>query len=69
MSVPEGDPLLTVREARERVRVGRTWLYDALNAGVVPGVRFGRRWMIRSSVVAELVRHGAPARPSPRETS
>jgi hypothetical protein len=61
MSTADDDRLVTVSDALRHVPVSRTWLYDALNQGRVEGVRFGRAWRIRASVVADLVRHGAPS--------
>jgi excisionase family DNA binding protein len=59
-SAPDGDVLVTVSEALSRIKMGRSWLYDALNSGLVHGVRFGRSWRLHESTVADLARNGAP---------
>ena len=60
----DDDPLLTVRDARKRLNVGRSLIYDALATGRVHGVRFGRSWRIPTSTVDELARTGIPSAPT-----
>jgi excisionase family DNA binding protein len=57
----ETDPWLTVREAQQLLPVRRSWLYEHLADGRVPGTRFGRSWRIRQSVVAALAAGGIAA--------
>ena len=35
-------PVLTVEEAAQRLRIGRTWMYALIAAGDVESVRIGR---------------------------
>ncbi|HEY6798069.1 MAG TPA: helix-turn-helix domain-containing protein [Kineosporiaceae bacterium] len=63
VSAPDVDPLLKVRDAIQRLNMGRSWLYESLATGRIRGVRLGRSWRIPASVVEELARTGLPTDP------
>jgi len=37
---------MTVSEIAARLRVGRSAVYEMLEAGIIPGIRVGRRWIV-----------------------
>lgn len=52
------DRLMKVSEALKKLNVSRSWLYEALLKGNVTGIRYGRTWRIRESVVHGLASTG-----------
>jgi excisionase family DNA binding protein len=59
---PPADAILTIAEAGERLRLGRSRLYEELAAGRIEAVRLGRRTMIRASEVERYIRELPPAK-------
>lgn len=53
--------LLSVEEAAMCAGVGRSWLYEAIARGHVRSVKLGRRRLIPSDALAELVARGEVA--------
>lgn len=37
---------LSIPEIAERLRIGRTAVYNMLESGILPGIRVGRRWIV-----------------------
>jgi excisionase family DNA binding protein len=48
---------MTVEEIAQRLHVGRLSVYSMLEAGVLPGLRVGRRWLITRCAYEEWERH------------
>ena len=44
--VKEQPDVLTVEEARKRLRLGRSAMYDALARNEVPNIRIGRKYFV-----------------------
>lgn len=44
--VKEQPDVLTVEEARKRLRLGRNAMYDALARNEVPNIRIGRKYFV-----------------------
>jgi excisionase family DNA binding protein len=51
---------LTVPEAVRILPISRTTLYDAIKAGLVPAVRFGRAVRLTTATVTALTQTGIP---------
>jgi excisionase family DNA binding protein len=49
------DELLTVEEVAERLKLGRTKIYELMDAGELPSITFGRARRIPASAVAALI--------------
>jgi len=49
------DRLLSVGEAAAALRVGRTSIYSEISAGRLRSIRVGRRRLIPSAAIAELI--------------
>lgn len=47
--------LLSIPEACEKLRIGRTRLYQILNAGQIKAVRMGKRTFIPTAAVDEFI--------------
>ncbi len=47
--------LLSVPEACEKLRIGRTRLYQILNAGQIKAVRMGKRTFIPAAAIEEFI--------------
>lgn len=54
--------LLNVPEACERLRIGKTRLYQILNAGQIKAVRIGKRTLIPSMSIEEFINGLSPYR-------
>lgn len=37
---------MTVEEIADRLNIGRIAVYGMLENGIIPGIRFGRRWIV-----------------------
>ncbi|MFC1926779.1 helix-turn-helix domain-containing protein, partial [Chloroflexota bacterium] len=46
---------LTVEEARELLRISRGLIYDAIRRGEIPSIRIGRRILIPTSALQQLL--------------
>jgi excisionase family DNA binding protein len=53
---------VSVNEAREALGVGRTKLYELINAGKLRVVRLGRRTLVSTESLRELAQGGADPR-------
>ena len=53
--------MLTTSEAAEVLRCTRLHLTDMLRTGLLPGVRFGRKWLIPEDTLAEWIAQGGRA--------
>lgn len=47
--------LLSIPEACEKLRIGRTRLYQILNAGQIKAVRMGKRTLIPAAAIDEFI--------------
>jgi excisionase family DNA binding protein len=55
---------ITVEEIANRLDVGRLAVYAMLEQGIIPGIRFGRRWLITRYAYEQWEKTcGAPERP------
>jgi excisionase family DNA binding protein len=52
---PEPD-VLTVEEARKRLRIGRNAIYDAIARSEVPSIRLGRKILVPRLALEALLR-------------
>jgi excisionase family DNA binding protein len=43
---PSRNSRMSVPEIASRLAIGRQAVYDMLEQGILPGIRFGRRWII-----------------------
>jgi excisionase family DNA binding protein len=64
---------MSVPEIARRLRIGRLAVYGMLEAGILPGIRVGRRWIITRHAYAQWERTCGTARGaglnSPQEVS
>jgi excisionase family DNA binding protein len=57
-----GCETITVEQLAERLGIGRNQAYDAVRSGQVPAFRIGRRWIISTAVIDEILSgRAAPA--------
>jgi len=49
--------LLTVKEARKRLKVGHTRIYELINSGMLPAYKMGRSTRLRPEDVEVLAKH------------
>lgn len=49
------EPLLTVEETIQRLRIGRTLLYALVKSGEITSITFGRRRLFPEHAVNELI--------------
>ena len=55
---------ITVEDIARRLDVGRLAVYAMLEQGIIPGIRFGRRWIITRYAYEQWEKTcGAPERP------
>ena len=55
---------ITVEDIARRLDVGRLAVYGMLEQGIIPGIRFGRRWIIARYAYEQWEKTcGAPERP------
>ena len=66
------DELLSVEEAAAKLKLARKTLRDWLRTGKLPGVKLGKRWLIRErdleAAIEAHVRHPGPESPDVPDT-
>ena len=45
-SSPPPSARITVEEIARRLKIGRVAVYEAMEKGIIPAIRLGRRWLI-----------------------
>jgi excisionase family DNA binding protein len=60
---PEPD-VLTVEEARKRLRIGRNAIYDAIARSEIPSIRLGRKILVPRLAFEAMLRGEGRAPPS-----
>jgi excisionase family DNA binding protein len=50
-----GEQLLTPEEAAERLRIGRSYLYELMRRRSIPSIKLGRKRRIRASDIDDFI--------------